>query len=197
MPDLAKPEGYKLILLFLEEKRYKKDALAKRLLANRWYEAISRRPGQTLQDFFATENMAYADAVKAGVRIDPDRRAHHMFIRSGLTDDTVNHGTHSKLTSLLSKSFIREHSGPFKHSSVHTRVHSLMHSLIGVLTHSLHPGFNGSLPALPSLVRMLMAVTLTSRRDGADHNSVYMHLLLTDGASSNAFHQNPVIQFYS
>ena len=37
------------------------------------------------------ENMAYADAVKAGVGIDPDRRAYHMFIKSGLTDDQINH----------------------------------------------------------------------------------------------------------
>ena len=64
MPDLDKPGGYKLILMFLEKKGFKKDALDKRLLANRRYEAISRRPGQTLQNFFATENMAYADAVK-------------------------------------------------------------------------------------------------------------------------------------
>ena len=35
--------------------------------------------------------MAYADAVKAGVGIDPDRRAHHIFIKSGLTDDQINH----------------------------------------------------------------------------------------------------------
>ena len=91
MPDLAKPEGHKLILLFLEQKGYKKDALDKRLLANRRYEAVARRPGQTLQDFFATENMAYADAVKAGVGIDPDRRAYHMFTKSGLTDDQINH----------------------------------------------------------------------------------------------------------
>ena len=35
MPDLAKPEGYKLILVFLEKKGYKKDALDRRLLANR------------------------------------------------------------------------------------------------------------------------------------------------------------------
>ena len=90
-PDLAKPEGYKLILVFLERKGYKKDALDKRLLANRRYEAIARRPGQTLQDFFATENMAYADAVKASVGLDPDRRAYHMFIKSGLTDDQINH----------------------------------------------------------------------------------------------------------
>ena len=81
MPDLAKPDGYKLILVFLKKKGYKKDALDRRLLANRWYEAIARRPGQTLQDFFATENMAYADAVKGGVGIDPDRRA----------DDRINH----------------------------------------------------------------------------------------------------------
>ena len=91
MPDLAKPDGYKLILVFLEKKGYEKDALDRRHLANCWYEAIARRPGQTLQDFFATENMAYADAVKAGVGIDPDRRACHMFSKSGLTDDKINH----------------------------------------------------------------------------------------------------------
>ena len=49
-------------------------------------KAISRRPGQTLQDFFATRNMAYGDAAKAGVGIDPSRRAYH-----GLTDDHINH----------------------------------------------------------------------------------------------------------
>ena len=35
--------------------------------------------------------MANADAVKAGVGIDPDRRAYHMFIKSGLTDYQINH----------------------------------------------------------------------------------------------------------
>ena len=35
--------------------------------------------------------MAYADAVKAAVGIDPDRRAYHNFIKSGLTDDQINH----------------------------------------------------------------------------------------------------------
>ena len=89
MPELAKPDGYKLMLVFLEDKGYKKDALDRRLLANRRYEAIARRPGLTLQDFFATENMAYADTVKAGVGIDPERRAYHMFIKSGLTDDQI------------------------------------------------------------------------------------------------------------
>ena len=89
MPDLPKPDGHKLILLFLEKKGYKKDALDRRLLANRRCEAIARRPGQTLQDFFAVESMAYADAVKAGVGIDPDRRAHHTFIKSGLTARSI------------------------------------------------------------------------------------------------------------
>ena len=77
--------------MFLEKKGYKKDALDARLLANRRYEAIARSPGQTLQDFFATENMAYADAVKACVGIVPHNRAYHMFIKSGLTDDQINH----------------------------------------------------------------------------------------------------------
>ena len=56
VPDLAKPRGYKMILVFLEKKGYKKDALDNRLLANRQYEAIARRPGQTLQDSCATEH---------------------------------------------------------------------------------------------------------------------------------------------
>ena len=63
----------------------------KRLLANRRYEALARRRGQSLQAFFATGNMAHADAVEAGVGIDPDRRAYHVFIKSGLTDDQINH----------------------------------------------------------------------------------------------------------
>ena len=78
-------------MVFLQKKGYKTDALDRRHIANHRYEAISRRPGQTLQDFFATENMAHADAVKAGAGIDPDRRAYHMFIKSGLTDDRINH----------------------------------------------------------------------------------------------------------
>ena len=35
--------------------------------------------------------MACADAVKAGVGIDPDRRAYHIFIESGLPADQINH----------------------------------------------------------------------------------------------------------
>ena len=40
VPDLAKPDGYKLILVFLEKKGYKKDALDKRLVANRRYASM-------------------------------------------------------------------------------------------------------------------------------------------------------------
>ena len=54
-------------------------------------KAISHRLGRTLQDFFATENTAYGDDVKAGVRIDPDKLAHHMIVRSGLADHQINH----------------------------------------------------------------------------------------------------------
>ena len=35
--------------------------------------------------------MALAEAVKAGVGLDPARRADHMFSRSGLTEDQFNH----------------------------------------------------------------------------------------------------------
>ena len=44
VPDLAKPDRFKLILTFLEKEEHRKDALDKRLLANHWCEAISRRP---------------------------------------------------------------------------------------------------------------------------------------------------------
>ena len=84
-----KPEGYKLILVFLEKQGYKKDALDKRLLANRRYEAIARRPGQTLHDFLGTENVAHADAMKAGVGIDPDRRAYHSSRVASLTTRSI------------------------------------------------------------------------------------------------------------
>ena len=77
------------ILVF--QKGYKKDALDRRLLANRRCEAIARRPGQTLQDFLQKRTWQTQDAVKAGVGIDPDRRAYRMFIKSGLTGDQINH----------------------------------------------------------------------------------------------------------
>ena len=64
MPNLAQPEGRKLILLLLEKRDTTKTLWTSDSFANLGYEAISRRPGQTLQDFFVTENMAYADAVK-------------------------------------------------------------------------------------------------------------------------------------
>ena len=51
MPDLAKPEGHKLIVLFFD---IQEDALDKRLLTHRRYEAISR-PSWTECAFFATE----------------------------------------------------------------------------------------------------------------------------------------------
>ena len=35
--------------------------------------------------------LTYADAVQASVGIDQDRRAYHMFIKSGLADDQINH----------------------------------------------------------------------------------------------------------
>ena len=63
MPDIAKPDGYKLVLVLLEKKGYKKDALDRRLLANRRYEAVARRPEQTLQDFLATENTWHAQTL--------------------------------------------------------------------------------------------------------------------------------------
>ena len=43
--DLANEDGYKLILVFLEKKGYKKDSLDRRLLAQRRYDSLARRPG--------------------------------------------------------------------------------------------------------------------------------------------------------
>ena len=83
MPDLAKPERIKTIIVSIGKNGQKKDAPDKRLLANRQHKAISRRLRRTLQDFFATKNTAYGDDVKAGVGIDPDKRAYHTPLRSG------------------------------------------------------------------------------------------------------------------
>ena len=91
MPDLAKSERIKMIIVSLWKKGQKKDAPDKRLLANRQHKAISRRLGRMLQDFFATNNTAYGDDVRAGVGIDPDKRAYHMPLRSDHTDDQINH----------------------------------------------------------------------------------------------------------
>ena len=89
MVAFATDERQKLIFTSLEDKGHKTDAFG--LLAKRRYEAVSRRAGQTLQDFFATETMAFADAVRSGVTIDDDRHAYHMLIHSGLTHGQINH----------------------------------------------------------------------------------------------------------
>ena len=85
MPDLAKPEGYKLSWC-LEKRDTRKmlwtgDFL--RIAGMRLLRDALDRPCKTS----LRENMAYADAVKTGVGIDPDRRADHMLTKSGLTDD--------------------------------------------------------------------------------------------------------------
>ena len=56
--ELAKDEGYKLIFVFLERSGYKKQSLDCKLLAQKRYEAVVRRPHQFLLDYFAVENMA-------------------------------------------------------------------------------------------------------------------------------------------
>ena len=88
---LSKDGGHKLIIAFLEQKGYKKESLDRKLLAQKNYDAIRRRQGQTLQDYFAVENMAYADAINQGLKIDDDRRAYHMLLGSSLTEDQINH----------------------------------------------------------------------------------------------------------
>ena len=89
--DLAKDDGYKLILAFLERSGYKKPSLDCKLLAQKRYEAVLRRPHQSLLDYFAVENMAYADSLKEGLTIDKDRRAYNMLLKSGLNQDQINH----------------------------------------------------------------------------------------------------------
>ena len=89
--ELAQEDGYKLILVFLEKSGYKKQSLDCKLLAQKRYEAVTRRPHQSLLDYFAVENMAYADSMKEGVTIDKDRRAYNMLLKSGLTQDQINH----------------------------------------------------------------------------------------------------------
>ena len=88
---LAKDDGYKLILVFLEKSGYKKQSLDCKLLAQKRYEAVVRRPHQSLLDYFAVENMAFADSTKEGLTIDNDRRACNTLLKSGLSQDQISH----------------------------------------------------------------------------------------------------------
>ena len=88
MPELAKPEGYKLILIFLEKKGYKKDALDRRLVANRRFEAISRRPGQT-RCSISLRQKTWPMQMQRKQR----QACIAHVIKSGLTDDQINHST--------------------------------------------------------------------------------------------------------
>ena len=54
--DLAKDDGHKLIFAFLEKQGYKKPSLDTKILAQKRYETIQRRPHQSLLDYFAVEN---------------------------------------------------------------------------------------------------------------------------------------------
>ena len=67
------------------------DVLDTTLLAHRQSESLARRLGQTLQDFSATQHVAFADTVQAGVVGDAGRRAYHVWIRSGRSDHQINH----------------------------------------------------------------------------------------------------------
>ena len=89
--DLAKDDGHKLIFAFLEKQGYKKPSLDRKVLAQKRHETIQRRPHQSLLDYFAIENMAFADATRDGLKIDDDRRAYNMLLKSGLTQDQINH----------------------------------------------------------------------------------------------------------
>ena len=54
--DLTKDDGFKLIFAFLERHGYKKPSLDRKILAQKRYEAIQRRPHQSLLDYFAVEH---------------------------------------------------------------------------------------------------------------------------------------------
>ena len=45
------------------------------------------RPSHAVLDRLCKISPRHADVVKAGAGLDPDRRAYHMFIRSGFTGD--------------------------------------------------------------------------------------------------------------
>ena len=52
--ETSREEGWKLIFAFLEAQGYKKDTIDRKLLAQKRYEAISRKPHQSLMDFRRT-----------------------------------------------------------------------------------------------------------------------------------------------
>ena len=94
MPDLAKSEKIKLIKVFPGNKRQEKTQ--ERCSGQETLrDSPIPKPSLTVWEerckiFFATENTAYGDDVKARVRIDPDKLAHHMIVRSGLADHQIN-----------------------------------------------------------------------------------------------------------
>ena len=70
----------------VERDGYDTDASDKKLLANRWYEAVSRRAGQKLQPFFCNNKKHCLCLEGLSMMIGPI----HMLIRSGLSDDQIN-----------------------------------------------------------------------------------------------------------
>ena len=88
--DLSKPEGWKVIIEFLRKQRYGRETLDKSLLCLRRYEQLHRGRNESILDFFARENMLYADMVKVKVAPPDPQRAHNMLTRCGLTQDQIN-----------------------------------------------------------------------------------------------------------
>ena len=88
--ELSKPQGWKTVIDFLKKQRYGRETLDKSLLCLRRYEQLHRGRGETILDFFARENMLYADMTKAGVAPPAQQRAHNMLTRCGLSQDQIN-----------------------------------------------------------------------------------------------------------
>ena len=84
MPDLAKPEGYKLILVFLEKQGTRKMLWTSDFLRIASMRLLHKRPDRPCKISLRQRTW------HTGVGIDPDRRAYHLFIKSDLTDDQIN-----------------------------------------------------------------------------------------------------------
>lgn len=88
--DIAVGGGNFILTKFLEGKCHRNEVLEGKSLATRRYKTLTRRPGQTFQEFFGVENMACADALKEGVTVDMGPQAYHMLAKSGMADEQIN-----------------------------------------------------------------------------------------------------------
>ena len=87
--DVASADGHLPILEFLRENGYQEIRVDRKSQVQAVYDRIVRHPRETVQAYFARENIAVADLLKERADVSADTRVHNMLGRSGLSDDRV------------------------------------------------------------------------------------------------------------